>query len=396
MSGSRPPRVLICARPGIGGAGRVIETLLRRLPEHGVTGTAALSALEGDRVLEVAHAHGWAVERLDLRREISPLRDAQAGLRLRRLARGHDLVHAHAAKAGALARLALPLRKGVPVVYSPHGFYFTYHDEGSPAWRRYLGLEQRLAPRTTLLHCVGAAERETALHHRLATAESCHVLPNPVPPDPVPPDPVPPNPVPPNPVPPAEEVAVEGLPERDSARPLVVMAARLEHPKDPLTFVQSAGLIPAELGARFALVGEGSLLAAAREAAPDDGRVTFLPEGTPVRALLRRASLAVLATHSEALPLFLLEALAEGVPIVASDIAGCRDAAADAALYIAAGDASALGAAITRTLREPALHRSLAAAARARAPLFTEERWIEGLLAMYARVLPGHAAAAPA
>jgi len=341
----------------------VLAALLRRLPERGVRGTAALSGTEGLALIDVAEAHGWETVRLDLRREISPVRDTGAGLKLRKLARGHDLVHAHAAKAGALARLALPLRKGVPVIYAPHGFYFTYHNEGSTAWRRYLGLEQRLAPRTTLLHCVSPAERDVAVDYGLATEEACHVLPNPVPP-----------------VSTGSTAALDDLP---NDRPLVVMVARLEAPKDPVTFVTAARKVP---GARFVLVGDGELAEATRAAAADSD-VLFLPPDTPVRPLLARSRVAALATGSEALPLFLVEALAEGCPAVATDLAGCRDAGGDAALYVPPGDVDALAAAIGSLVEDDALHGRLSAAALERAPQFDEDLWADGLVAMYDRVL---------
>ena len=35
------PRILLISRPATGGAGRVVEMLLRHLPDHGITGTAA-------------------------------------------------------------------------------------------------------------------------------------------------------------------------------------------------------------------------------------------------------------------------------------------------------------------------------------------------------------------
>ena len=78
-------RVLLCARPGIGGAACVIDAALRRLPEHGISGTAALSSLEGEALLETAGACGWDVVRLDLRRNPSPVHDARAWARLRGL-----------------------------------------------------------------------------------------------------------------------------------------------------------------------------------------------------------------------------------------------------------------------------------------------------------------------
>ena len=46
-------------------------------------------------------------------------------------------------------------------------------------------------------------------------------------------------------------------------------------------------------------------------------------------------------------------------------------------------------AAITRLLKDDALHRDLAAKARARAPQFTEDRWLDGVVAMYRRAAGG-------
>jgi glycosyltransferase involved in cell wall biosynthesis len=165
------------------------------------------------------------------------------------------------------------------------------------------------------------------------------------------------------------------------------MAARLADPKDPVTFLRAAGRVDPSLRARFVLVGDGPDAKEVRKWAerPSGGRCWVLLPLPEVRTLLRRARVAALATRSEALPLFLLEALAEGVPAVATDIPGCRDASGDAALYAPPADADAMGAAIERLLRDDALHADLAVKARARAPQFSEDAWIERVVAMYER-----------
>jgi glycosyltransferase involved in cell wall biosynthesis len=358
---------MVVARPGVGGVARVLEAMFRRLPSRGIEGTAVLSGLEGTEILDLARKHGWDVLRLDLKREISFLSDARAIWRLRREYGLHDLVHAHAAKAGALVRLSRPR---VPVVYAPHGFYFSYHAEGSKPWRKYLALERRLASGTSLLHCVSAAERDLAVRHGLIDAEDALVLPNPIPP--------------------RRAGAAKPAPPPAGER-VVVMAARLADPKDPLTYVRAAGLVDASLNAHFVLVGEGPLLAAAKaEAAklPAD-RVVFVPADADVRTLLAGSHVAALSSRSEALPTFLLEALAEGVPAVASDLPGCRDAAGDAAVYVPPGDAGAMAAAITGLLRDDRARRRMSNTASARAALFDEDRWLDGLVAMYDRALRG-------
>lgn len=92
------------------------------------------------------------------------------------------------------------------------------------------------------------------------------------------------------------------------------------------------------------------------------------------------------------MPLFLLEALAEGVPAVATDLPGCREASGDAALYVPPGDDAALADAVTRLLRDDALRRRMSRSAKERAPYFSEDRWIEGLVAMYRRAVSGDGA----
>lgn len=358
-------RVLLCARPGIGGCARVVEALIRRLPERGITGTAVLSGLEGTALLDAARTHGWTTVRLDLARGPGPS-DLAARRELARLVPGHDLVHAHAAKAGALARLA---SGRVPVVYAPHGFYFTYHAAGS--WRRafWRAVERRLAPRTTLFHCVSAAEAAACATEGLCPPDRAVRVPNPVPP----------------------RRPDAAAPPAFGPGPLVVMAARLAPPKDPAGFFEAAARVDPSLGARFVLVGQGDLETPARRAAErvPEGRAWVVSADTDVRALLARARVAVLASASEALPLFLLEAVTEGVPVVASDLPGCREAAGEAGLYAPAGDAAALGAAIERVLRDDALHGTLAARARERAPHFAEDLWLDRIVAMYRRATGG-------
>jgi glycosyltransferase involved in cell wall biosynthesis len=356
---------MVVARPGVGGVARVLEAMFRRLPPRGIEGTAVLSGLEGTEILDVARKHGWDVLRLDLKRDVSLFSDALAMWRLRREFGLHDVVHAHAAKAGALVRLARPR---VPVVYAPHGFYFSYHAEGSKEWSKYLALEKRLAPGTSLLHCVSEAERDLAVRLGLIDAPDAVVLPNPVSP--------------------------RRADAADAAAPppgvhVVVMAARLAEPKDPLTYVRAARLVDASLSAQFLLVGEGPLLAAARDEAAKlpPGRVVFVPASADVRTLLAGSHLAVLSSKSEALPMFLLEALAEGVPSVASDLPGCREAAGDAAVYVPPGDAVAMADAITRLLRDEKLRSEMSKAATKRVALFDEDRWVDGLVAMYERAL---------
>jgi glycosyltransferase involved in cell wall biosynthesis len=100
----------------------------------------------------------------------------------------------------------------------------------------------------------------------------------------------------------------------------------------------------------------------------------------------------VLASRREGFPLTPMEASAMGVPVVATDIRGCRQIVEDGTtgLLVPVGDPDALAAAIERLATDPAGRRRLGAAARRKAlDAFDQRRCIDLTLATYGRLLAG-------
>jgi glycosyltransferase involved in cell wall biosynthesis len=83
-----------------------------------------------------------------------------------------------------------------------------------------------------------------------------------------------------------------------------------------------------------------------------------------VRSFLAGLDVFCLSSRREALPLVLLEAMAEGLPCVATDVGDVRIAVGDGAEVVPAGDAAALAAALEGLLREPCRRQRLAERAR--------------------------------
>jgi L-malate glycosyltransferase len=123
-------------------------------------------------------------------------------------------------------------------------------------------------------------------------------------------------------------------------------------------------------------------------------RVRFLGFHPEPRAVLRAADLAILPSRYEGLPVAILEAMAEGKPIVATAVGGIPELVRDGdeALLIPPGDATALATAIERLATDPALAARLGAAARSRAEAdFAREVMVGRYAETYARLIdPAH------
>jgi glycosyltransferase involved in cell wall biosynthesis len=123
--------------------------------------------------------------------------------------------------------------------------------------------------------------------------------------------------------------------------------------------------------------------------------VCWLGRVEDVRAVWRRAAIAVLPSTSEGLPKALLEAAACARPIVASDAPGCRDVVHDGetGLLVPPGDIDALAAALAQLATDPVRRQAMGRAGRALVEReFGEERVARETLALYHSLMRERAA----
>ena len=145
--------------------------------------------------------------------------------------------------------------------------------------------------------------------------------------------------------------------------------------------------------ARLRLVGDGPERASAvAELARLGlaGDVDVLGEQVDLPATLAGAALFLLPSETESFGLAALEAMACGVPVVASDVGGLPEVigAGDAGFLRPVGDVEAMAACARRLIDDPALRRHMAAAARLRAEtLFRPEPAVARYLEVYRRVV---------
>jgi glycosyltransferase involved in cell wall biosynthesis len=112
----------------------------------------------------------------------------------------------------------------------------------------------------------------------------------------------------------------------------------------------------------------------------------YLDEATRL-ALLRASSLFVFASRYEGFGLPPLEAMAEGVPVIASNAASLPEILGDAALLVAPDDVEGLAKAMRLILSNPALAQRLSQAGRERAAQFTWKACASAHLALYESLL---------
>jgi len=285
-----------------------------------------------------------------------------------------DLVHAHSAQAGVLARLAR-LAGGPPVVYTPHCFTFLGHpSRGRSAVG--LAIERALAPLTAAFIDVSAYERAAALRLGVGAAEQHHLIHN-------------------GSAPCVEgELDAELLAFRGSG-PLVSVIASLRPQKRVDVFLRAVPRILREVPeARAAVIGNGPesdrLLRLARQLGLDrDERLLIAPFHGPASRYLGCSDLYVLPSGWESLPIGALEALACGVPQVATDVGGVGEAVgADTGVLVPPYKPRALAAAVVELLRDPDRRARMAAASRERhRELFGLERMVAQTAEVYGRTL---------
>ena len=278
-----------------------------------------------------------------------------------------DLVCAHTAKAGSLARAAARLHR-IPSVFTPHGWSMC--DRTSLQPNPLFCYAERLAGRLgTRVINVCEYERTLARQFGVGQGRSLEVVHNGI-----------------------GEIESSRLRAIDAQPPVLVMVARFAPQKDHATLLQAlSGLLAMEWS--LLLVGTGELKTRVAKQVAElglDARVSILPPDTSVSRLLMEAQIFVLSTHFEAMPISILEAMRAGMPVVATNVGGIPESVRheETGLLVNRGDAAGLRDALARMIATPALRLDLGNAGRRlwRAR-FTSSTMAERTVEVYERAL---------
>jgi glycosyltransferase involved in cell wall biosynthesis len=294
--------------------------------------------------------------------------------------RRFDLVNTHSPKAGVIGRL-VALACGVPTVSTAHGFSFDPGIRGWPGRAVSLRIERLLAPRTNALICVSEAVRRLALEHELTASDALLTVHNGTP---------------------SHDPALEPDPELAkfaTEGPLAGCITALrpgKGEKGVQVFLEAGRHVLARLPeARLAVIGNGVLRAELERyarALGHDRRVRFFDYRPPSARALRSLDVFVLSTPWEAFAIAPLEAMACGVPQVATDVGGTAEAVGEGetGLLCPPNDPPRLAERIVRLLSDPDLRGRMSVASRKRhRRLFTVDRMLDETVAVFDRVADG-------
>jgi glycosyltransferase involved in cell wall biosynthesis len=170
---------------------------------------------------------------------------------------------------------------------------------------------------------------------------------------------------------------------------LIGMAARLQPVKGHRFFLEAAATVLGdEPNAHFVLVGDGPLRSEIEEQASRLGitdRMHLLGDRIDVAQLISAFDLLVLSSLHEGLPNAVMEAMAAGVPVVATAVGGTKELISDGETgYLASpGDSSALADRILVALRDPNAVNVVEAARARITSTFGMERMVESVEHLY-------------
>nr|WP_305959854.1 glycosyltransferase family 4 protein [Aurantiacibacter sp. 219JJ12-13]MDP5263217.1 glycosyltransferase family 4 protein [Aurantiacibacter sp. 219JJ12-13] len=175
--------------------------------------------------------------------------------------------------------------------------------------------------------------------------------------------------------------------------PALVSVGRLDPVKGHDVLIRALpDILDAHPETRLVIVGDGECEADLRALAEKlnvAGNITFAGSLGPgeIRDRLQMSDLFVLPSRSEGMPVALLEAMACGVPCVASEVGGVAATVADAGVLVPSDDPKALGSQVASLLADDSSRQRLAALARSRAEQFALDRTVARYEEVYEKFL---------
>jgi glycosyltransferase involved in cell wall biosynthesis len=217
-----------------------------------------------------------------------------------------DLVHTHGGTAGFFGRAASFLARVKAVVHTYHGIHYLHYPQSFQRWI-FLRADRLLLRLTDRLICVAESDREIGLRVGVVARDRCVVIHNGI----------------------DTSLYTPRPKERTGAGRRIGTIGRLHAQKGQEFLLRALPEVLREHpDVRCEIIGEGEIRGELEDLAKSLGiqkSVDFLGERTDIPELLCSLDVFVLPSLWEGLPLVLLEAMASGIPVVATVVDGVRE-----------------------------------------------------------------------
>ncbi len=285
-------------------------------------------------------------------RPVHPLKDLCAVFELAYLMRrrGIQIVHTHSSKAGIIGRLAARLAGVKVIIHTVHGWSFNDR-QPLPLRGLYVFFERVCAGFSDAIIAVSEHDRLTGLSLGIGGPDRYELIRYGIDF---------------NRYPRGDREYLRrsfGLAPEDK---VVCMAGCFKPQKAPLDFIRAAAFVSARCpSSRFLLAGDGIMRPAVEQAVRGyglQGRVILAGWRYDLPELLAGADVFVLTSLWEGLPVSALEALKSGVPVIATDTGGIKEAVVDGVngYIVPRSDAQAMSRRICCLLQDEALRMRMA------------------------------------
>lgn len=396
------PRILrIINRLNLGGPTYNVAYLAKYLaPEYEtllVAGARDASEASSEHILQRLGLEDGVQHLPAMRRAIRPLNDRTAYRQIREIIRQFrpDIVHTHAAKAGALGRLAAFHEKVPVVVHTFHGHVFhSYFNPLQTAFFR--NVERYLAKRSSAIIAISNTQKQELVDiHRIAPAAKVHVVPLGFDLKPF-----------------QEDMAAKRTRYRTEARlaeneVAIGIVGRLVPVKDHRMFLEAFTLLlkQTSIPVRAFIVGDGELrdaleqqagtlgIAFSRGYPPAEVRpLTFTSWSTEIDRVMAGMDIIALSSRNEGTPVSLIEAQAAGRPVVSTRTGGIADVVDEGnnALLSEVGNSETFAANLLRLVEDKALRERMAAVSKQGLERFQYQRLVADMRGLYENLLNRH------
>jgi glycosyltransferase involved in cell wall biosynthesis len=378
-------RILQLVESAGAGVGRHVadltDGLLGRGREvHLVYSDARSDSIFHEDLRRLGEQPGFRARRILMRRQ-PHAQDLLAVRVLRRYLRSHgpfDLLHCHSTKAGLIGRLGLigdPIKR----LYTPHGFFTADPSRGGIERQSGALVEAALSKLCDGVIAVSREEYRHAIELGISRAKLC-LIPN--------------------------GVALDQASHPHGRAELrkdwgvdgeicIGFVGRLVAQKSPETMLRSFAALPdiTRTQAKLVMIGDGPLAGACRRLAAQLGiqaRVVWLGE-QDAKTLMHAFDLLALTSDAEGHPIVVLEALARGLPIVATAVGGIAESVRHGVngFVTPVRGVSEIAAALQTLVHDADLRERMGRASRVIAQDFSVDRMVERTLAFYDQVVSG-------